>query len=197
MMRRIAGLVIAFALSLPVAGPLAAAEMGDDGLHKTAWMRDTFRDLSEDLEEANAEGKRLLLLVEQRGCIYCDKMHKEVFSQAEVSDYIEENFFVVQINLYGDTEVTDFDGETASEKNMARRWGLMFTPTMMFLPESVAQGQTASEAAVATMPGAFGKGTTLDMLTWVNERLYDVSPDEGFQRYHARRIQERADGAGD
>ena len=59
--------------------PLAAAEIGDDGLHKTDWMRDTFKDLREDLAEANAEGKRLMLIVEQRGCIYCTKMHKEVF----------------------------------------------------------------------------------------------------------------------
>ena len=62
-----------------LAWPLAAAELGDDGLHKTAWMRDTFKDLREDLEEANAEDKRLMLMFEQRGCIYCTKMHEEVY----------------------------------------------------------------------------------------------------------------------
>ena len=36
----------------------SALEVGDDGLHKTPWMQDTFKDLREDLEEANAEGKR-------------------------------------------------------------------------------------------------------------------------------------------
>ena len=41
-------------IALFLATPLIAAEMGDDGLHKTAWMRDTFKDLTEDLEEANA-----------------------------------------------------------------------------------------------------------------------------------------------
>ena len=35
----------------------ALAEVGDDGLHKEPWMRDTFKDLREDLAEANAEGK--------------------------------------------------------------------------------------------------------------------------------------------
>ena len=52
-----------------------AAELGDDGLHKTDWMRDTFKDLSEDLAEANDEGKRMLVIFEQRGCVYCSKMH--------------------------------------------------------------------------------------------------------------------------
>ncbi|MGR3608701.1 MAG: thioredoxin fold domain-containing protein, partial [Sulfitobacter sp.] len=56
-----------------------AVTMGDDGLHKTTWMRETFKDLREDLADANAEGKRLMLIIEQRGCIYCAKMHQEIF----------------------------------------------------------------------------------------------------------------------
>lgn len=171
-----------------------AVELGDDGLHKADWMRDTFKDLAEDLEEANAEGKRLMLMFEQRGCVYCTKMHNEVFSEPDVAAMIEDNYFVVQLNLHGDIEVTDFDGETLSEKNMARKWGILFTPTIMYLPEDVADGQTAPQAAVATMPGAFAKGTTLDLMTWVQEKRYLLDGDEDFQRYHARRIQERNDG---
>ena len=180
-----------------LAWPLAAAELGDDGLHKTPWMRDTFKDLREDLEEARGEDKRLMLIFEQRGCIYCTKMHEEVFPTLEIANYIEENYFVVQLNLHGDIEVTDFDGETLSEKQMARKWGILFTPTLMFLPHEVAEDATAPQAAVAVMPGAFGKGTTLDMLTWVNEERYALDGDEDFQRYHARMIQERNNGSTD
>ena len=180
-----------------LAWPLAAAELGDDGLHKTPWMRDTFKDLREDLEEARGEDKRLMLIFEQRGCIYCTKMHEEVFPTPEIANYIEENYFVVQLNLHGDIEVTDFDGETLSEKQMARKWGILFTPTLMFLPQEVAEGAAAPQAAVAVMPGAFGKGTTLDMLTWVNEERYALEGDEDFQRYHARMIQERSNGSTD
>ncbi|MFP7675350.1 thioredoxin family protein [Marivita sp. S0852] len=182
---------LAGVLALLMAAPIGAAELGDDGLHKQPWMRDTFMDLREDLAEANAEGKRLVLFFEQRGCIYCSKMHEEVFSDAEVSDYIAENYFVVQMNLYGDIEVTDFDGEVLPEKEMAQRWRVMFTPSIVFLPEDVPEDQTALEAAVSVMPGAFGKGTTLDMFTWVAEKRYAMEDGENFQRYHARRIQER------
>ncbi len=189
--------LLAGAIALIMALPLGAAELGDDGLHKTPWMRDTFKDLREDLEEANAEGKRLVLFFEQRGCIYCTKMHKEVFPREDVSSYIEDNYFVVQLNLHGDIEVTDFDGETLPEKDMARKWGILFTPTIMFIDEEVADGKSATQAAVATMPGAFGAGTTLDMFTWVNEKRYALDGDEDFQRYHARRIQERSDGSTD
>lgn len=175
----------------------AEAVMGDDGLHKTDWMRDTFKDLREDLDEANAEGKRLMLLVEQRGCIYCDKMHKETFPHPVVEQLIRDNYFVVQINLHGDTEIVDFDGEELSEKQAMRKWGILFTPTMMFMPVEVAEGQTAQQAAVSIMPGAFAPGTTQDMLTWVAEQRYLLDNDEDFQRYHARRIQERSDGTTD
>lgn len=173
---------------------VAASEIGDDGLHKTDWMRDTFKDLREDLAEANAEGKRLVLFFEQRGCIYCKKMHEEVFSDPTVSDYIEEHFFVVQLNLHGDTDAVDFDGQEMSEKDLARRWGILFTPTIMFLPQEVEEGLIAPQAAVATMPGAFGRGTTLDLFTWVQEERYLIENGEDFQRYHARRIAERQAG---
>lgn len=190
-------LLTTLATLIALALPATAAELGDDGLHKTAWMRDTFKDLREDLADANAEGKRLALIFEQRGCIYCTKMHNEVFPREDIDSYITDNFFVVQLNLHGDMEVTDFDGETLSEKNMARKWGMLFTPTILFMPQEVPEDATAQSAAVAMMPGAFGAGTTLDMFTWVNEKRYTLDNEEDFQRYHARRIQERGDGSFD
>ena len=168
-----------------------ALEVGDDGLHKTPWMQDTFKDLREDLEEANAEGKRLVLFFEQIGCIYCTKMHKEVFSKEKVSNYINDNFFVVQLNLHGDIEVTDFDGDVLPEKDIARKWGILFTPSILFLPPEVGSSSSAQQAAVAMMPGAFSAGTTLDLFTWVREERYLLDNGEDFQRYHARMVNER------
>ena len=168
-----------------------AAQIGDDGLHKQSWMRDTFKDLREDLDEANLEGKRLVLMFEQRGCVYCSKMHKDVYSREKVSNYIDENFFVVQLNLHGDLEVTDFDGEILSEKAMARKWSILFTPTVLYLPQEVDDSLTAPEASVSFMPGAWSAATTIDMLTWVKEERYLLDNGEDFQRYHARRFNER------
>ena len=170
---------------------VAAATVGDDGLHIQPWIRDTFKDLQEDLDEANAEGKRLAIMFEQRGCIYCKKMHETVYTDPELAGYIDDNFFVVRLNLHGDLEVVDFDGDTRSEKKTSRKWGILFTPSIIFMPESVEDGQSAIQASVAMMPGAFSRGMTLDMFTWVNEKLYELDSDEDFQRYHARRINER------
>ncbi|MCH1469724.1 MAG: thioredoxin family protein [Planktomarina sp.] len=182
--------LILIAAAVFMSATMGLAEMGDDGLHKAPWMRDTFKDLSEDLADANAEGKRLMVIIEQRGCIYCKKMHEDVFSVAKIADYIEANFFVVQINMFGDVEVTDFDGTILPEKEMVRRWGALFTPSVMFFPEEVAEDVPANQAAVATMPGAFGKHTTFNMLNWVVEHGY--AGDESFQKYHARKFAEQS-----
>lgn len=114
-----------------------------------------------------------------------------MFPREDVASYIRDNFFVVQLNLHGDLEVVDFDGETLSEKQAARKWGLLFTPSILFLTEEVAEGVTAQAGAVAMMPGAFGPGTTLDLFTWVNKKRYAADNEEDFQRYPARRIMER------
>jgi thioredoxin-related protein len=191
-MSRIASLVIAV-LAAFIALPAAAVEIGEDGLHKQEWFAMTFRDISEDIEQARSEGKRLAITFEQRGCIYCRAMHEKLLSDPEVRDYIREHFMVVQYNMFGDEEVTDLDGEVLTEKTAARKWGYVFTPTIVFLPEEAPEGGTVAQAAVATMPGAFGKWTFLNMFRWVNEKGYESG--EHFQHYHARIIAElRAQG---
>ncbi len=177
-----------------VAAPFAGAaqevyevEMGDDGLHKPTWLRETFLDMREDLAEANALGLRLALIVEQRGCIYCKRMHTQIFPIPEIDAVIRENYFFVQINMFGDLEVTDFDGEVLPERDIVKKWGAFFTPTILFMPEEAPESGSAGDAAVAVMPGAFGKFMTLNMLNWVLLRGYDT--DEHFQKYHARMLE--------
>jgi thioredoxin-related protein len=188
MIRRI---FLAAAVAL-AALPAGAVTLGDDGLHKTDWMRETFKDLREDLAEANALGLRLMVIVEQRGCIYCTRMHEEVFPVPAIDAYLRENYFVVQVNMFGDVEVTDFDGTVLSERDMVQHWGVLFTPTMLFFPPEVPEGVGARDASVATMPGAFEQWTTLNLLTWVHDEGY--LGDEPFQKYHARLIEAQLAG---
>jgi len=180
--------VLALVLIVCASFPSFAVEVGDDGLHKQAWFTTTFKDLREDIETASAEGKRLAIIFEQRGCIYCKRLHEEVFSDPQVRDYISENYMMVQYNMFGDEEVTDLDGESLTEKSAARKWRFLYTPTIVFLPEEAPENKNVAEAAVSIMPGAFGKGTTLNMFKWVKEKGY--AGEEHFQKYHARMLQE-------
>jgi len=116
-------------------------------------------------------------------------MHQEAFPQPMVNDYLAENSFFIQMILCGDVEMIDFDGEVLSEKKMGEKWGLLFTPTILFFPEEVPEGTPGNQAAVATIPGAFGKHATLHLMEWVVDHGYDG--DEVFQKYHARRLSEK------
>ncbi len=165
----------------------SAVEMGDDGLHKQPWFTVTFNDVAEDIAAAREQGKRLAIIFEQRGCSYCKKLHETVFSDPKVSRFIADNYMVVQFNLYGAGEVTDIDGTALTEKSAAKRWRILYTPTVLFLPDEVpADAKSVADVVVATMPGAFQKGTVLHMFEWVKEKGYEK--DETFQEYHARRL---------
>ncbi len=170
-----------------LAAPAAAEEAAPGGLHREDWFAVTFKDVREDIETAHDQGKRLALIVEQHGCIYCRKLHEEVLSDPEVRDFIKANYVVVQLNMFGDEEVTDLDGEVLTEKDAVRRWGVIMTPTLIFLPEAAPEGGTVAQAAVEIVPGSFGKWTVLDLFRWVSEKGYEG--DEHFQKYHARTIE--------
>lgn len=163
--------------------------MGDDGLHKPEWLNTTFLDMREDLADATAEGKRLAIIVEQRGCIYCLRMHTEVYPLPEINTLLTNDFYFVQINMFGDLDVTDFDGEVLPERDFIKKWGVFFTPTILFIAAEVAEDEDASDAIVAVMPGAFGAFMTKNMLKWVLLEGYNT--DEHFQKYHARMLTER------
>ena len=114
-------LLTLLSLSLPVSA--SAATLGEDGLYKQDWFTVSFRDIREDIESAAAEGKRLALIFEQRGCVYCKQVHEKVLTDPEVRGYLQKNFSIVQYNLYGDEEVIDLDGEvlTAAAEEKAVR----------------------------------------------------------------------------
>ena len=176
--------------------PTVPAIRDENGLYKQKWEGESFLDLREDLQSATKSGKRLLVIFEQKGCIYCKKFHTEIMSKKYVNDYVRENFVLLQINLWGDREVTDFDGKVLNEKKLASRWGVINTPTAFFMPEDLTgkEGKYGRQLAIfpAFFPGAFGPLTTFDTFTWIKIKGYET--EINFQRFHIRRLKERGLG---
>ena len=56
------------------------------------------------------------------------------------------------------------------EIDMAERWGALSTPLIRFFPENVPEDAIASNAAVATMPGAWGRHTNFNLLIWIADK---------------------------
>ena len=182
-LRKVWTVLTCFMLSAAAAGALIlphgtfgatpAAILTDDGLYRQPWFLDSFLDLSEDLAEAAAAGKRFAVMWEQKGCPYCQETHLVNFAQPEIQDFVRDNFEILQLNLFGSREVTDFDGEALEERTLARKSGIAFTPTIQFLPEDAAEvtggGKTAE---VARMPGYLRPPHFLAMFRFVREKAY-------------------------
>ena len=184
----------------PVSGvtmPLVEPKRGEDGIYHQTWALNSFLDLREDLAEATAKGRRFAVIFEQRGCIYCTKMHTEVLAQKYINDYVRDNFTILQLDLFGAREVTDFDGTKLSEAKLAERWGVLFTPTVVFYKEPADMPGPGTAAAVAWGPPlevarmslGFGSATFFDLFVWVKAKIY--LKDRNFQRFHIARMQER------
>ncbi|MDE9449117.1 thioredoxin family protein [Aliiroseovarius sp. Z3] len=168
--------ILAYVAGLPV----AAAELGDDGLHKQPWFTDSFLEMADDLAEAGAEGKDLLILIEQQGCPYCRELHEVNFARQQIVDYLQENFMVVQLNMFGAREVVDFDGEALEERDLTVKWGVNFTPTVVIFPSDASDTSSARAAEAFRMPGYFKPFHFLKSLEYVTSDAYQ---SQVFQRY--------------
>jgi thioredoxin-related protein len=164
----------------------------ENGLYRQTWFAETFLDLRDDFAEAKAANKRFAIIFEQRGCPYCIKLHTEILPQKYINDYVRQNFFIVQLDLWGARDVTDFDGTKMSEKALAERWGVIFTPTIIFYKDDLAglEGKWGRELeAIERLPLSYGRDTFYDLFVWVRTKIYER--DKSFQRFHIARIAER------
>lgn len=109
-------------------------------VQKPDWFKASFLDLREDVAEAAAENKRVLLYFYQDGCPYCEKLINTNFAQRDIVAKTRENFDVIAINMWGDNTVTDLQGNEVTEKSFSVGLKVQFTPTLLFLDE---QGRVA------------------------------------------------------
>jgi thioredoxin-related protein len=168
---------------LAAGGALPLADIGEDGMYIQPWFHESFLDLSEDLAEAEAEGKRLMIVWEQRGCPYCKRMHEVNLRIPRIVDTLKSDFMVIQLNLWGDREVTDFDGEVLKEKDLANKWRVMFTPTLQFFPATAKElgGQSGVTGEVVRIPGYFKPFHFYFLLRYAKTGGYETEPS--FQRW--------------
>ena len=154
----------------------------DDGLYRQSWFLESFLDLSDDLDGAAKEGKRFAIMWELKGCPYCKETHLVNFAQPKISDYVKNNFEILQLNIIGSRKVTDFDGNEMSEKELAAKYGVRFTPTIQFFGERAAALKSLPPAKreVARAPGYLRPDDFLAMFRFVREKAYETKSFRDF-----------------
>jgi thioredoxin-related protein len=184
-------LALVITLGLAVApGPASAAknllpyvEPNEEGVHVQPWFLNSFLDLAEDAEDAAAEGKQLVIFWEQKGCPYCREMHRVNLRIPEIVDYIKKNFVVLQLNLWGDKEVTDFDGQVTTEKKLARKYRIQYTPTLQFFPTNAGSKtkKPGQKVEIWRLLGYWKPFLFKNSFVYAREKGYETEPN--FQRW--------------
>ena len=179
-------LIGAGALALGLAGGRVRAEavLTEDGLYRQPWFLESLLELPDDLAFASSSDKRFAIMWELRGCPYCRETHLVNFARADIADYVKTNFDILQLNLVGSRKVVDFDGTEISEKALAAKYGVRFTPTFQFFPESAAGlGEKAPEKReVARAPGYLRPDDFLALFRFVRERRYETGSFRDYLR---------------
>lgn len=131
---------------LVITQPLAAQEkkqgeyLGAVTSEAPHWFKESFLEFEEDVAEAAAEGKRVMLYFHQPGCPYCAKLVQENFSDEQTVAFVQKHFDGININMWGDREVISVAGRSFTEKTFAAALKVQYTPTLVFLDE---QGKLA------------------------------------------------------
>jgi len=135
-----------------------------------AWFSESLLELREEVRDAAAQGKRVMLYFGQDGCPYCTALMQTNFSQRPLVEKTRRHFVAIALNLWGDREVGWVDGRRMSEKALGRALRVQFTPTLLFLDEQGAVALRLNgylpphrfEAALDYAAGIAGKGMRYD-----------------------------------
>jgi thioredoxin-related protein len=143
-----------------------------------SWFTETFLDFREDVADAAKEGKRVMIYFGQDGCPYCRQLIEVNFSQKAIVDKARRHFLAINLNIWGDREVTWTDGTTLPEKRFAASLKVQFTPTLLFLDE---RGRV-----VARVNGYYPPHRLEAVLDWVAGRMEEKLPLAEYLKTAAR-----------
>lgn len=126
---------LAHAQSSPANVETKGLYSGNKNASHPEWFKESFLDFSEDIEEAAAEGKRLVLYFWQTGCPYCNQLWEHNMAVDGIEEVFQSQYDVVAINMWGDQDVITVAGKQFTEKELARALDVDFTPTLLFYDE--------------------------------------------------------------
>ncbi len=115
-----------------------AIKHGDFSGAKTAeelpdWFKTSFLDFSEDLQEAADDNRHVMIYFHQNGCPYCAKLVEDNFHDDALVAKLKQHFDVIQTNMWGNRQLSDWQGREFTEKEFSKVMKIQFTPTLVFL----------------------------------------------------------------
>ena len=128
MMREFSTLFLLIALMLPA----QALQLRDP---ESYFFDETFGDLQEELATAKEQGKKAILITfEMEECPFCRRMKAKVLNRDDVQEYFREHFLILSMDVEGDLEIRDFQGNTNTQKEFSlKQFRVRATPVFQFV----------------------------------------------------------------
>ena len=117
-------------------------------------------DFSEELELAREQGKKgILLFFEMDECPFCHRMKTTILNKPEVISYFKKHFLIFPVDIEGDIEINDFQGNAITQKDFAfKKHRVRATPVLAFFDLN---GQKVTRYTGAT--------STVEEFMWLGE----------------------------
>jgi thioredoxin-related protein len=165
--------LLAFGLSLLTAAPasstppsrLSRSDKPAPGEKKLPWLA-----FDAATDKAKKENKHLIVDVYTTWCGWCKVMERQTYGNAEVAEYLTENFVLAKVNGESSAEI-HWKGEVMTERAFARKVGVTGFPTTYFLKPDA--------EVIGGAPGFIPPDNFIIYAKYVSTRWYEKgSPQE-------------------
>jgi thioredoxin-related protein len=109
--------------------------------------------------------KPVLIFFYTEWCTYCKKMDREIFSDYETAQYMNENYINIRVNPEKENNKIEVMGKDTTPYELMMHIGANGFPTTLFFDNKM--------KPITTIPGMPEKKTFLLVLKYLKEELYD------------------------
>ncbi|MDY6979737.1 MAG: thioredoxin fold domain-containing protein [Pseudomonadota bacterium] len=176
-MRKLFGSISVLLLVLGSAS--LAAETRDPYKH---FFHETWGDYQEELANAREQGKKgVLIFFEMDECPFCHYMKENVLNRPKVQEYYREHFLNFPVDIEGDVQITNMQGEQKKQKEFAFRENrVRATPVFAFFN---LEGERVHRHT--------GKTSGVEEFMWMGEYVANgIYKDMSFTRYKREKRKE-------
>lgn len=128
--------------------------------------------ITEGMERAKKEGKSIIMYFYTDWCVYCKKMDSQIFSDPDISSFMNEKYISIRINPEKDKETIAVMGQNLTPSQFMGQIGASGFPTTMFWDKK--------QKPLTVLPGYAEKDTFLSVISYINDECYakNISLDD-------------------
>ena len=117
----------------PPADETSTKDTSNETREAKLFFDEAFDDYQQELTIAKENGKQgILIMYEMENCPFCARMKATVLNHGNIQDYFHKNFRIMSVDIDGDIEITNFKGDSTTQKDFSLKNRVRATPVFQF-----------------------------------------------------------------